>query len=199
MKRNFNATICTTRRYRWLCFTVALALMPSVYTWSQSTVLGYVVDSDTKEPLIYCHIMIASRDKGTITNEDGEFELSGVIPGDTVVVSYIGYHSKRLSIADLMHTPIIELRQQYIELGELVIYGEDEYLYKAVAKCRALMLKQPAQTSKVYFHLETTSNNTPLEMIQCYYNGTSQGCASNFPTQCLVSSIALMLYSFFWM
>jgi len=158
---------------------IAFAMILCTYCNSQSVAQGRVVDADTKEPLIYCHIMIALENRGTITNEDGEFELIDVASEDTLVVSYIGYHSERISIAYLRSNSNIELQQQSIELGELVIYGEDEYLYKSVAECRARMLKQPSQTSKVYFHLETTSEGIPLEMIQCYYNGTSQGCAIN--------------------
>ena len=53
-------------------------MMLCTYCNSQSVAQGRVVDAETKEPLIYCHIMIAVENRGTITNEDGEFEKKNV-------------------------------------------------------------------------------------------------------------------------
>ena len=137
---------------------------------------GQVVDGESGEPLIYCHVRYIGQPGGTITNEDGEFEVDGSVV-DSIEVSYIGYRSQRLSVHSLEDSSVVRLMPMSIELGEISILSEDDGLYRIVAKCARTMQRQPAMTSKAYFHLETLTRDVPLEMMQCYYNGTVEGCA----------------------
>ena len=153
-----------------------MAMMSAAQTTTSQTL---VVDAETDEPLAYCHIYFPSLHSGTITNQDGAFDMAGVPPGDSVRFSYVGYETRWLTASEVLRQGRIALRPKSILLSESVILGEDSFLYKAVARCRKRMQSQPQQIAKAYFHLESVSNDVPLEMMQCYYNATIQGCHIN--------------------
>ena len=64
----------------------------------KQSINGTVTD-EMGEPLIAASILIKGTNKGTITDLDGRFQLDGVVKNDTVVVSYVGYKSKEISLS----------------------------------------------------------------------------------------------------
>lgn len=76
-------------------------LLFSHYIFSQS-ITGTVVDSETKQPLIYANISVKGKSIGTITDSTGHFELlrRNLSKSDTLVFSYLGYSVKPLPAKD---------------------------------------------------------------------------------------------------
>ena len=71
-----------------LCFTA----------FSQSTVSGIVTDEASAIPLIGVNVTVKDTDRGTVTDLDGNFELT-VNPGEDVLVfSFIGYQTQEIEI-----------------------------------------------------------------------------------------------------
>lgn len=64
---------------------------------------GEVIDASSKRPLVFATLSVEGTNISTITNTEGNFQLK--IPKDitegTVVVSFLGYKSKNISLADL--------------------------------------------------------------------------------------------------
>ncbi|MEQ8472961.1 MAG: TonB-dependent receptor [Marinoscillum sp.] len=61
-------------------------------------VMGNVLDSDSKEPLIGASVLIKGTSQGTVTNFEGDFELA-LEPGTyTLQISYTGYRPKERTI-----------------------------------------------------------------------------------------------------
>ena len=59
------------------------------------TIQGSVIDKTTHTPLVGATIVINDSTRGTITNEDGVFEIKGVPAGrNNVYVSYLGYEPR---------------------------------------------------------------------------------------------------------
>lgn len=58
---------------------------------------GIVTDDSDQSPLIGVNIVVKGKNIGTTTDIDGKFELSAE-PGDTLVISYIGYVSQELAL-----------------------------------------------------------------------------------------------------
>jgi outer membrane receptor for ferrienterochelin and colicin len=55
---------------------------------------GFVIDKKTNEALIGAGVLIDGTTKGTVTNIDGQFQLSNIEPGSHFIkVSFIGYYS----------------------------------------------------------------------------------------------------------
>ena len=62
---------------------------------SSGSLSGVVIDATTKEPLIGATVLIVGTYKGTITDENGNFKISDIKPGDyTIKMIYIGYAEK---------------------------------------------------------------------------------------------------------
>ena len=74
---------------------IAIGLMCSMSSFAQSTVQGNVKDA-SGEPLIGATIQVKGEQGGTVTDLDGNYKLTNVKPGATLVFSYIGYSNKEV-------------------------------------------------------------------------------------------------------
>jgi iron complex outermembrane receptor protein len=82
----------------WLCMVVLMMLIPCVM-WAQNAkkVTGTVLD-ETGEPLIGATVMEVGTTQGTITDFDGNFQLSVSANATQISVSYVGYKSQTVKI-----------------------------------------------------------------------------------------------------
>ncbi len=88
------------------------------------TISGYVKDSTTGETLIGATIKIIKTGKGTATNQYGFFSLNLEEGEQTLLVSYIGYDSKLISIKSTKNKNLsIALSPVGVKARELVITG----------------------------------------------------------------------------
>lgn len=103
------------------------------------TLTGKIVDQLTGEPLDYANIKVIGKDIGSISYSNGEFgiQLPASLTADSLRISYIGYHDRILSIADLdldTHYTIklepriqqlseveIKVKQETVKLGNIKI------------------------------------------------------------------------------
>lgn len=53
---------------------------------------GTVVDTDTRKPMLYAHVILPSAGVGTTTDEDGKFSMI-VMPGDSLVFSFVSHRT----------------------------------------------------------------------------------------------------------
>ncbi|WP_394336168.1 SusC/RagA family TonB-linked outer membrane protein [Prevotella heparinolytica] len=90
---------------------------------SQSlSVTGSVTDKNNQKPIIGASVLVEGTTNGTITNADGEFTLSGVPSGGTIVVSYIGYTTQRIAVNGKTRLTIA-LAEDTEMLDEVVVVG----------------------------------------------------------------------------
>ncbi len=89
------------------------------------TLAGTVTDDSTGVVLPFAQIGFAGTNTGTVTNEDGQFVLSvpSFFRNDSLVVSYLGYSAKRLSIPllDTLREIRIGLKPQKLQLPEFEV------------------------------------------------------------------------------
>ena len=84
---------------------------------------GQIIDSDNKKPLSASHILNLNSVTGTITNDQGFFELTAKA-NDTVMVSYLGYSSIKIKVTnDLLkgNELLIALYEKSEEVKEIII------------------------------------------------------------------------------
>ena len=99
--------------------------------FGQNILEGIIKNSETKEPIPYVNIGVLNKDKGTVSDEKGNFTLDILKENtnDTLRISSIGYKSKSYIINELqeiLKTDItIELIPEIIELTEVVITGKN--------------------------------------------------------------------------
>jgi len=90
---------------------------------------GEIVDSDNGERIPFATIRIDGTTKGVTSDQNGHFALEKV-PTDTavIVVSYIGYHTKRIELTPQKENPslTIEIKQQSVGITEVFINGRKD-------------------------------------------------------------------------
>ncbi len=138
--------------------------------FSQGDVTGVVVDESTNEPLAFASIGVKSTARGTISNEDGAFVLSGLSLTDTLVVSYLGYYSAEFVLRDLNIENVIRLRPKSIEIKTFTVSADSDPYFDIIVACRKRLVRKSKHQCKAYLELHTNVNDTPGEIIDMYYN-----------------------------
>ena len=88
---------------------------------AQSIITGTVLDKDTNEPLAYVNIGIENSNLGTVSDENGNFELKISSTNDLLVFSYLGYQSEQLAISLVQEHSQIFLKPSPINIDEINI------------------------------------------------------------------------------
>ena len=93
------------------------------------TLKGIVKDLKTKELLPGANIFVTGTQNGTTTDNNGKFELTGIKPGETVTISFIGY--KKNIINDTTINTKTGVDTEYFleggtDLGEVEVKAERE-------------------------------------------------------------------------
>ncbi|TXF87080.1 carboxypeptidase-like regulatory domain-containing protein [Neolewinella aurantiaca] len=106
-----NHLVDTLLMYTKLCFLLSICCC--CYLPAQTVLSGSVVDAGTGAPLHFATVAVAGQPYGTLTAEDGSFELNTpetLAPAATIVVSYLGYGAEEYTLADLAGGADIKLR-----------------------------------------------------------------------------------------
>lgn len=123
-------------------FTFLLVLLLSTFIPSgitQSLLRGSVTDAKSGEPLESATIYITGTYRGTITNIQGEFELSVSDFPVNLSVRFIGYTSKSIQLNELPEFLEVELEPIAVNLSEVVVTGEDP----AIGIMREVIRRKP--------------------------------------------------------
>ena len=96
----------------------------SFSTGAQVTIRGVITDDETGENLIGATVVIKETATGTVTNTDGEFELTVQEPLPfTLVISYVGYVSQELVIDSPGQELNVSLNQDAYLIDDVEIKG----------------------------------------------------------------------------
>jgi TonB-linked SusC/RagA family outer membrane protein len=104
-------------------FIVVIFFLLTVTISAQTVLRGKVFDNKDKETLIGAAVEVVGKKIGTVTNSDGNYELTIIEKDPTKIrleISYLGYKSKLIKLANL--SPLkIYLDAQSNELTEVVV------------------------------------------------------------------------------
>ncbi|MGJ8745804.1 carboxypeptidase-like regulatory domain-containing protein [Polaribacter sp.] len=106
-----------------LCFLASLSTFSQNDTLRVKKLKGQIIKAESTQTLSAAHILNLNTVVGTITNEDGFFELPTRV-NDTILVSYLGYSSIKLKVTnDLLkgNELLIALYEKPEEVREVVI------------------------------------------------------------------------------
>lgn len=96
-------------------------------THQRTNIKGIVRDSITHEALPFAAVFLNGSDKGTLTNEDGKFEISTTVNFLNVSVSTIGYNTKEIFVNKGKDNDIVvDLVPSGVALKELVVKPKKE-------------------------------------------------------------------------
>lgn len=109
-------------------------------TVSGQTITSQVIDSKTGQPVAYVNIGIVGKNIGTVSDEDGKFQLSisEASDNDTLKFSMISYVTKANVVANVRRSGLpasIKMDQRQIQLQEVIVSGESaEQIILGLAK-----------------------------------------------------------------
>ncbi len=148
---------------------VLIFLLPAL-AFSQQSVHGLVLDSKTGVPLPFASVSIKGMAMGTITNEDGQFQLSKVDFGDTLQFSYLGYEKREFIYGSGLTDLKIKLNPKTLELRTFTVAADSDPYFDILAACRKTLMQKSQNECKAYLELHTLVNKVPGEIIEMYYN-----------------------------
>ena len=152
-------------------------LFCSLTGFSQQAWKGTVYDAKSHDPVPFATLKLLGKDGGMIANEDGRYYLpAGVfLKSDSVLVSSVGYVSRRIAVRSLKDSANIGLTPMVYDLKEvnIVAKGQPDYLYQMVWNiCQKYRKADEKTFTKAYFSFLSECNYEPLEIIEAYCNAT---------------------------
>jgi TonB-dependent starch-binding outer membrane protein SusC len=103
-------------------FLKILALFFVAFTSAQNIDVSGNVNETTGLPIPGVNVIVKNTNIGTITDFDGNFSITNIKIGSTIVVSYIRYITKEIVIADNSKLTI-QLEEDVAKLDEIVVIG----------------------------------------------------------------------------
>ncbi|WP_422350318.1 DUF5686 family protein [Flagellimonas sp.] len=103
-------------------FLVPIFLLSFYSLFSQTKVSGIVVDADGS-PIAFANIVFPNSTEGTITNDNGRFYLESDNTYSSVEVSFIGYESMVIELAQRVNYDMeVVLEESTEQLKEVIVY-----------------------------------------------------------------------------
>jgi hypothetical protein len=151
------------------------------------TIKGVLFDQETKESIIFASVSILSTSIGTITNQDGGFQL--VVPDSLqnhkVKFSHIGYESQEIDLTLLKGETIdLGLKPQAITLQEVVVstVNPEQTLNDMLNNRAANYASEPAYLTTFYREgIDHNYRNIDLteSVLQIYKTGYNRNAAND--------------------
>lgn len=136
---------------------------------------GTVSDSLSGEGLPYATVYNHSTNTASITNTEGYFKLGIQSWSDSVVISYIGYVNKTISLIRSKKSYNIWLKENIYQLSEVIIRPKDySYLYDLMIACKEKQ-SDGIQQAKAYYQLKSYIDNQQIELVENFYNARIKG------------------------
>lgn len=107
-----------------LFITLAGLFLAYIHVNGQNELKGHVLDSVTRQPVPFANVYFANTSIGTMSNDKGEFALSGFASGKyDLTVSFVGYRTTQ-GMMTFPRTPqpiIVLLTPEATQLAEVVV------------------------------------------------------------------------------
>ena len=151
-------------------FSIFFSILPFAHLSSQTTsnsadsllgrdqnkeIKGILLDADKKTPLPYANIYVMQKNFGVISNETGHFSINitNLEKTDTLRFQYIGYKTKKFTVAELESTSEVFMTEDIINLSETLIFGsapEADWIVKKVLENKDSNYKRRTSKRQVF-------------------------------------------------
>lgn len=108
-------------------FLLFVFLLGGFAAFSQATVTGTVIDSESNDPLAGANVVETGTTNGAITDFDGNFTLETSAKSGTLTISYIGYSIEKVpfkAVNGVANLGIVKITVDSDALAEVVIVGK---------------------------------------------------------------------------
>lgn len=103
------------------CVIAILIVLTGASTYGQNNCSGKVIDAVTNEPVANASIQIRNTNKGTVTNNKGEFSLPLTSTENELIISSLGYLPVTITNTTLQKEWLISLKSNNNSMQEIVI------------------------------------------------------------------------------
>ena len=149
----------------------AFLFLFSIFSFSQTVLKGLVKDS-RDEPIFAANVYLKSNAQlSTSTDLDGKFQLPISSMNDTLIVSFVGYKIKKISLnkRSLSDSLIVVLKGSGYSLAEVIITARNPISEDFSA----------VQLTKLDIYLNPTSQGDPLKAISFLPSSTTTDESAN--------------------
>ena len=151
-----------------------LLLLTTIHGFSQNYIEGFIFDKETKTSLPYATIKILSSiNHYTITNEDGEFEVSDTFILDSLEIRFIGFKTKKVAVSYFKKESKFYLTPNTFRLNQVLVIAKKDknYTYNLLnSLIQKYRNKQVITKSKAFLTLSSSARGIPIETIEEFYN-----------------------------
>ena len=144
---------------KWFLAATLLLLVNATFA-QNTTVSGIVIDADTKDPIAFASVYFKGA-KGTTADSTGHFELNTSRIVNQLVVSYIGYKTKIVSIKNGANQVVdVELKlDESKDLSKVVVKSKKKINYRnkdnpAVELIRRVIANREKNKPEFYDYVE---------------------------------------------
>ncbi|MEL0455327.1 TonB-dependent receptor [Flavobacteriaceae bacterium SZ-1-7] len=124
-----------------------LALFFVAYSGAQNYDISGVVQDEIGFPIPGANIIVKNTSKGTTTDFDGNFTLTGVEQGSVISVSYLGYVTQEITISTNTELTI-QLKEDLAQLEEVVVIGYGTQTKKEVTGAVSVVSSESIEALK---------------------------------------------------
>lgn len=103
-----------------IMFTFMMLVLGLSAAYAQRSISGVIVDENS-EPLVGASVLIKGTSSGTVSDENGMFQLNVPAGSDVLVVSYTGYESRDVTLDGVSNSLNITLNPDRKILDEIVV------------------------------------------------------------------------------
>lgn len=152
---------------------IIYVILNSTFSISQEREIKGIITDSLKNPIQYVNVGILNKPVGTVTNENGEFNLNidNSLISDTLKISCLGFKSKELQIKNLLTNKNeinISLENYTEKLNEIIINSSN---LKTYTKGK----EQTKTKNKVFFAIPSMKNlNLGSEIGRKFSLGTKK-------------------------
>jgi hypothetical protein len=153
------------RKAKTFIFLVLSIFTSSLYGQSIS---GSLIDVNSGEPISFAYILASQSKKATISNENGDFEISGLsIDQDTLIISHLAYYTikKPISLGPIM---TIHLDPRDIVLDEISV--TDVPVQDIALSVLNVLKKSSIEYGKAFYRQTAFIDSKPTEWIEAFYD-----------------------------
>ncbi|WP_034917715.1 TonB-dependent receptor [Gillisia sp. CAL575] len=162
-------------------FTLVLLLIPAIML-GQKTVNGNVKSIDY--PLPGATVSVKGSNQGTVTNFNGNFELSVSEEATTLIITFLGYSTKEIQLTSATNYQIT-LEADSQQLSEVTVQGFSGVIGQARRRAESVQTTPESVVTLTSKEIETkgiTNVDTFADQIPNVNFTTSQGVGNNFIT-----------------
>jgi hypothetical protein len=116
---------------------IFLLLSISVFAQQETIVKGRIMEKGKPEALPFVSVMFKGTKVGTTSNFDGYYQLKTTQEVDTLLVSYVGYKTKRIAVKKgIIQTINIQLETDAHQMSEIVVLAGENPAMRIIKKAQ---------------------------------------------------------------